>query len=630
MTGNNSAIHRLPPAVADAIAAGEVVERPASVVKELCENALDAGASRIDVDVEGGGMVRIRVSDDGAGIAPEEMPLAVARHATSKIAEVADLWDVRSLGFRGEALASIAAVADLAITSRTRDADAAATIRCRAAEVVDRGAAAAAPGTSVEVRDLFFTTPARLRFLRSPRAEAATCARVVADLALSHPEVAFTCRSDGRVAVRTPGSGGLRDALRAVLGGAASTQLLDVGVDGDVAVSGAISEPRAHRATRSGLVLIVNRRRVHNRALLYAIEEAYRGQLPGDRHPFGVVVVDVEPRTLDVNVHPTKREVRFREEGRVFSVVQRACWAALQGAAPPSVWLQWDAAHPGPAATLSFRDEADQNSGALDVAEHHLSADPLRLAGDPLSTDSVRLAGNPLSTHEPVEMLGRAVSDDIAAAATDNAEGLAALKPLRALAQAASAWLIAESPRGGVVLVDPHAAHEKVLYTELLATWGESGGVAGRGAADGVAQLLLLPAVVECDPGQVARWQAHADFVARCGFTLEPFGPNLLRCTAVPAAARGGDTARLVLELLDALDLGDRPASERQHRVAALVACHAAVRLGDPLDPAEQQRLLDRLVEAPGGTTCPHGRPTVLVLDDNALRRAFRRPTSAR
>jgi len=580
--------------VADAIAAGEVVERPASVVKELCENALDAGATRIDVDVEGGGTVRIRVSDDGTGIPREEMPLAVARHATSKIDEVADLWDVRTLGFRGEALASIAAVSDLSITSRTRSDDAAATIRCRAAELVEEGAAAAAPGTSVEVRDLFFTTPARLRFLRSPRTEAATCTRAVADMALSHPEVAFTCRSDGRVALRTPGSGDLHDALRAVLGSTSSAELIDIDATGDIAVSGAISEPRAHRATRSGLVLVVNRRRVHNRALLFAVEEAYRGQLPGDRHPFGVVVVDVDPRTLDVNVHPTKREVRFREEGRVFAVVQRACWAALQGARVPSIYL------------LPTDDPGAAHERA---ALHHAVA------------AEVSLQSPALEFHDAAEAP--------AAETSSTPDGLAALRPLRAVGQAGSAWLIAESPRG-VVLVDPHAAHEKILYAELLAAWGERGGVAGRGGEEGAAQLLLLPAVVECDAAQIARWEAHAEFVARCGFALEPFGPNLLRCTAVPAAARGRDTVRLVLELLDTLDLGDRPASERQHRVAALVACHAAVRLGDPLDGAEQQRLLDRLVDAPGGTTCPHGRPTVLVLDDAALRRAFRRPTASR
>jgi DNA mismatch repair protein MutL len=608
-------IRLLPPSVADAIAAGEVVERPASVVKELCENAVDAGAMRVEVDIEGGGTVRIRVSDDGGGIPADELPLATARHATSKIAGVDDLFRVHTLGFRGEALASIAAVSDLLIVSRTHDAHAGAQLRCRAAEVVASSAAAAAPGTSVEVRDLFFATPARLRFLRSPQTEGAACLRAVSDIALSHPEVAFTCRRDGRVALRAPGTGALRDALRAVLGNDASAQLLDVASTGEVCVTGAISEPRAHRATRSALVLVVNGRRVHHRALIAAVEQAYQGLLPGDRHPFGVVVVDVDAQSVDVNVHPAKREVRFREEGRVFAAVQRACWSALQGARAPSMWVQWDGAHDLPAASLSVRDR-----GAA-----------LRLAGVAVDRGSIMMGDAPDHTPPVGEAAETAEAVDVPThraplpQGDDTLAGLGALRPLRALGQSSSAWLVAESPRG-IVLVDPHAAHEKILYADLLAAWGAAGGVAGRGGEAGISQLLLIPAVVECDPGQLARFEAHAEFVARCGFAVEPFGPNLLRCSAVPAAARATDATRLVQELLDALDTGDRPASQRQHRVAALVACHSAVRLGDALDLAEQQRLLDRLVDAPGGTTCPHGRPTVLVLDDAALRRAFRRP----
>jgi DNA mismatch repair protein MutL len=623
-----SRIHLLPASVADAIAAGEVVERPASVVKELCENALDAGATRIEVDLEGGGMVRIRVSDDGAGITETDLALAVARHATSKLDVVDDLWRVRTLGFRGEALASIAAVSELCITARTRDADAASILRVRGAEVIEQGAAAAAPGTAVEVRDLFFNTPARLRFLRSPRTETSVCIRAVGDMAVSHPEVSFSCRADGRHVLRAPGQGTLRDAMRATMRADKYAQLIDVALDGEVSVHGAISQPRAHQATRGGMVLVVNRRRVHNRALLVAVEDAYRGLLPGDRHPFGVVVVELDPHGVDVNVHPTKREVRFREEGRVFAVVQRACWAALQGAEPSSVWLQWDASHGGvPAGFLTVRDRDRDVPGG----------DALRLPGVGVEWRSLApgesVGGSQAALRGSADLSSLPSPDATAAGAVSlgphdgagSADGLAALRPLRAVGQVGSAWLVAESPRG-VVLVDPHAAHEKVLYAELLAAWGTAGGVAGRGGEGGVSQLLLLPAVVECDAAQIARFEAHADFVALCGFALEPFGPSLLRCTAVPAAARDSDATSLVHELLDALDLGDRPASERQHRVAALVACHSAVRLGDPLGPAEQQRLLDRLVDAPGGTTCPHGRPTVLVLDDAALRRAFRRP----
>jgi DNA mismatch repair protein MutL len=322
-------------------------------------------------------------------------------------------------------------------------------------------------------------------------------------------------------------------------------------------------------------------------------------------------------------VHPTKREVRFREEGRVFGVVQRACWAALQGAEPSSAWLQWDVSHGGvPAAFLTVRESRPEGGATAGLRLPGMGVEWRSLTGSAAAAADDAPAGAEPASHSEAP----GVDDPLAAAGGIESTGLAALRPLRAVGQVGSAWLVAESPRG-VVLVDPHAAHEKILYAELLAQWGGAGGVAGRGGEGGASQLLLLPAVVECDERQVARFEAHADFVERCGFILEPFGPTLLRCTAVPAAARDSDATRLVHELLDTLDLGDRPASERQHRVAALVACHSAVRFGDPLDPAEQQRLLDRLVDAPGGVTCPHGRPTVVVLEDTALRRAFRRPS---
>jgi len=430
--------------------------------------------------------------------------------------------------------------------------------------------------------------------------------------------------------LRAPGAGSLRDALRATLRAERYAELIDVAQDGEVSVHGAISQPRAHQATRGGMVLIVNRRRVHNAALLSAVAGAYQGLLPGDRHPFGAVVVDLDPNSVDVNVHPTKREVRFREEGRVFAAVQRACWTALQGASPSAAWLQWETPAEGgiPSAFLTVR-ERDRQGAAAALRLPGMGVEWRSLAMTASGDTAPQPAPEAAATAEsaaPGAPEGAATAEAAAEVAPlGDATGLAALRPLRAVGQVGSAWLVAESPRG-VVLVDPHAAHEKVLYAELLAAWGSSGGVAGRGGEGGTSQLLLLPAVVECEPQQMARWEAHAEFVESCGFTLEAFGPNLLRCTAVPAAARGVDAARLVHELLDTLDLGDRPASERQHRVAALVACHSAVRLGDPLDPSEQQRLLDRLVDAPGGTTCPHGRPTVMVLDDAALRRAFRRP----
>jgi DNA mismatch repair protein MutL len=587
--------------VADAIAAGEVVERPAAAVKELCENALDAGATRIDVDLEAGGLVRIVVADDGAGIPGDQLRLAIARHATSKLETVDDLARVRSLGFRGEALASIAAVSDLRITSRTAGEEGAWLLHARAGEALEHRAAARAPGTTVEVCDLFHNTPARLAFLRSERSESAAAVRAVSELALTHPEVGFSCRSDDRLVLRSPG-GSLIDTAAAVFGRDAG-ELIAVEGPGEIAVSGLISEPRSHRGSRTGLVIVINRRRVHNRALVVAVEEAYAGLLPVGRHPFGVVEVTLDPAMVDVNVHPTKREVRLREEGRVFTAVQRACWAALQEARLSVAGIrlpQLGGGLPGAAGGGEPELELREGPGSrtVELWPHALREAAVRDAGgdDPA----------PISAREQAEAAGHRLAD---------------LAPLRPLAQTSEGWLVAESP-GGLVLVDPHAAHEKILYAELLA----EGDAAIREGRPATSQLLLVDSVVSVEAAGMERLSESFDILAGLGFQLEAFGPGLIRCSAVPAATASLDPERLVRDLLDSLPAGgDAPA--RRRRLAALTACHAAVRLGDRLDPREQLRLLERLVVTPGGLTCPHGRPTVIVLDDRSLRRAFGRPT---
>ena len=570
-------VHRLPQVVADAIAAGEVVERPASVVKELVENALDAGAGRIDVSLHGGGLVDIEVVDNGGGIAPEDLELATARHATSKIASAADLARVRSLGFRGEALASIAAVSDLTLVSRDDSATAGAMLRVRFGDAHGRTLTAAPVGTRVQVCELFATTPARLRFLRSASAESAAALRTVTELALLHHEVAFSYRSDDREQLRTPG-GSLRDALRAVHGVRAA-DLIDVAAEGPIAITGAISAPHAHRGQRGGLVLGVNRRRVHHRGLQVAVEEAYRGLVPGGRYPHGVVLIVCDPADVDVNVHPTKREVRFHDERRVFAAVQRACWGSLQ-ASPAESGARLLAAAVAP--------DADRPWTSPVVGEAALPLDALGLA-DGGDTD------------------GRA-----------SQRSLAGLRPLRAVGQVGGQWMVAEAP-GMLVLVDPHAAHEKAIYQRLLDGWS-----AADAAPD--MQLLLIPAVIAAGAETVARADRHREELSAWGFDIEPFGPDALRCTAVPMVAAAADTERLVVALLDSL--GDEAVAADAHRsrAAALVACHSAVRFGDRLGVDEQQRLLDMLVETPGGMTCPHGRPAVVLFDDSQLRRAFGRP----
>ena len=597
-------IRLLPPAVADAIAAGEVIERPAAAVKELGENSLDAGATRVDVEIEGGGLIRISVKDDGAGIPGDELPLAVARHATSKLATVDDLVAVRSLGFRGEALASVGAVSELLITSRAAGAAEAWLLRCRAGSVLEHRPAARAPGTTAEARDLFHNTPARLAFLGADRGEAAACVRAVADLALTRPEVAFTCRSGDRLALRTPG-GTLQEAAGAVFGREAG-ELLTVDAPGEISVSGLIAEPRRHRGTRASLVLVVNGRRVHNRALVAAVEEAYAGLLPAGRHPYGVVVIDLDPALVDVNVHPTKREVRLRDQGRVFTTVERACWAALQAAHLNPADRRLPRLGPGsPPTGLPRALELREGTSAAVVERLGALLHPDRVGLGP-ATEGGR-PGDATPAHpipaRPVEQ-----------------QRLSDLAPLRPLVQSADGWLVADSP-AGLCLVDPHAAHEKVLYAELL-------GAAEQACRDGrpaASQPLLLEATVSVDAALAERLEEEHALLHTMGFDLEPFGPGLVRCRALPAAAPGRDPARLVAAVLDSLQEPGEPAARRR-RLAAVTACHAAVRLGDRLDPTEQARLLDRLVATPGGLTCPHGRPTVIVLDDATLRRAFGRP----
>ena len=401
--------------------------------------------------------------------------------------------------------------------------------------------------------------------------------------------------------LRSPG-GSLIDTAAAVFGRDAG-ELIAVEGPGEIAVSGLISEPRSHRGSRTGLVIVINRRRVHNRALVVAVEEAYAGLLPVGRHPFGVVEVTLDPAMVDVNVHPTKREVRLREEGRVFTAVQRACWAALQEARLSVAGIrlpQLGGGLPGAAGGGEPELELREGPGSrtVELWPHALREAAVRDAGgdDPA----------PISAREQAEAAGHRLAD---------------LAPLRPLAQTSEGWLVAESP-GDLVLVDPHAAHEKILYAELLA----EGDAAIREGRPATSQLLLVDSVVSVEAAGMERLSESFDILAGLGFQLEAFGPGLIRCSAVPAATASLDPERLVRDLLASLPAGGAPPARRRRR-AARTAGPAAVRLGDRLDPREQLRLLERLVVTPGGLTCPHGRPTVIVLDDRSLRRAFGRPT---
>jgi DNA mismatch repair protein MutL len=550
-------IRQLPPQVADAIAAGEVVERPASVVKELVENALDAGGRRVTVEVRGAGRTLIRVVDDGSGIPPGELRLAFQRHATSKVATLGDLERIATLGFRGEALASVAAVSDLECRSGG------SRVRLRAGEVVEEGAAMPVPGTVVEVRDLFANTPARLRFLKSEPTERAACLKVVQAYALLYPEVRFDVLLEGRAALRTTGGGDQRLAASAVLGPEVAMELMAVEGEG---IAGLASQPRLSRGSRDAILLGVNRRPISSRSLGYAIEECYLGALEKGRYPVAVIDLGLDPGAVDVNVHPAKREVRFHDERSVFGRVQRAVRAALTQSQP-------------------YRLDSVR-AAAFDAQTPQLRAPVVHEAPPALYAVSKRppaLAGGP---------------------------GGGMLRPL---GQVQDGYLVAEGP-DGMVLVDQHAAHERILYNRFLAR------LAGGPAAS---QSLLLAETLELDPDQAAAAGEQGDRLAALGFEVEEFGPRAVRVLAAPVETPAGRVPEALRELLAIMvDSGPQDLVEK---AAASLACHSAVRFGDRLDGAEQRRLLQELEDAEDSITCPHGRPTRLVLDWQDLKRHFRR-----
>jgi DNA mismatch repair protein MutL len=550
----SGSIRLLAPEVADAIAAGEVIERPASVVKELVENALDAGARRISIDVRGAGKTSIRVSDDGSGIPADELSMAFVRHATSKLASIGDLAAIQSFGFRGEALASIAAVSDVECASGG------ATLRVRAGELVEQGSGPLLPGVALEVRDLFANVPARLKFLKSDATEVAAIKDVVSAFALLHPHIRIHLTIENRVAVSTGGDGDRRRAIGAIYGPAVAAEMLEM--VGMPLVTGMVSQPRLSRGSRDGMVVAVNGRPISARSLVYALEECYQGRLERGRHPVAVIDVGIDPELVDVNVHPAKKEVRFRDEGTVFAALQRAVRAALDGSEP-----------------FKYRPIDAPTSATGEVASPQLTL------------------------HEaPVSV------------ATKETNGQASVATvLRPIGQAGPGYLVAEGP-AGLVLVDQHAAHERVLYNRLLGRLRT-----GRGAS----QPLLIPQAVDVDPALIAAAADHRAELANLGLEYEEFGPRSLRITAVPLEMPAGRATAAIQETLSAL--AEHRGDGAIEKAAVSLACHSAVRFGDVLDIAEQRRLLADLEQAEESITCPHGRPTRLLVEWQELTRHFRR-----
>ncbi len=582
-------IHVLPPEVAARIAAGEVIERPVSIVRELLDNAIDAGSTRITVEIEDGGVTLIRVTDDGRGIPPEQLELAFERHATSKIDDVSDLGRVRTLGFRGEALPSIAAAADVEIVSRAAAEPVGVQAILVDARVVRRNARPAPVGTSFTVRELFSRLPARRKFLSSPSAEARQVATLVSHYALAYPGIAFQFSSAGRRLLATSGDGDLRHAFAAIYGADTAATMLDVAhAEEGVAVSGLAGPPSLHRGNRAAISVFVNGRWVQSRPLVFAIVDAYQSQLPVGRHPIAALALSLADEDIDVNVHPAKAEVRFRDERLVGRAVRHAVTRALDSS-PAASWLE-SALPPPPATAGEVPPPAPTLRDRLDPVQVLRGPQPVQ-APMPWST---RGNGPPPSSspaHREV------------------------LPLLRVVGQMGSTYVVAEGP-DGMYLIDQHAAHERVIYDRILA--------ARAGSEPPARQPLLEPALAELDLARAATLEEHAGSLASLGLEVEHFGETSYLVRAVPAGIGQTDVVAALRALLDKLG-SERRVADPFGRAAASVACHSSVRAGMALAMDEMRRLIDDLERTASPRTCPHGRPTLIHVSTDALERQFGR-----
>jgi len=624
-------IRRLPAETVNRIAAGEVVERPASAVKELVENALDAGALKIAIEADGGGLSRILIADDGMGLSPDDLSLAVERHATSKLAPDAnggwDLLNISTMGFRGEALPSIGSVSRLSISSRARGASDAFAILVEGGATGEPGPAAfAGPhGARVEVRDLFYATPARLKFMKSERAEQMAITEEVKRQAMAHEATGFTLDLDGRRVLRlpaeAPGPEGRLARLAAVLGREFQENALEIDQERDgVRLSGFAGLPTYNRGNAAHQYLFVNGRPVRDRLLQGALRGAYADYLARDRHPAAALYLELEPTLVDVNVHPAKAEVRFRDPALVRGLIVGALRHALAGAGHRASTTVADAALAG------FRPGGMSGMGGLGNNAPGYSAwrsggwtptpgRPPVLTGDlpGLNDVSARVEAGGFAE-------AYAAFDPSMAEASSPQPGQPDLVdfPLGAArAQVHETYIVAQT-RGGMVIVDQHAAHERLVYERMKAEM----------AAGGVArQTLLLPVVVDLDPSEASRVCERAEELAALGLVIEPFGPGAVLVRETPALLGDTDAAGLVRDIADDLAENGQALAlkERLEEVCSTMACHGSVRAGRRLTGAEMNALLREMEATPHSGQCNHGRPTYVELRLADIERLFGR-----
>lgn len=567
------AIKILDTRVISQIAAGEVVERPSSVTKELVENALDAGSSQITVEVKGGGISLIRLTDNGSGIPQKEAELAFERHATSKIENLQDLQNLNTLGFRGEALPSIAAVAQVQMLTCSRDEPAGTFLNLDYGKMIQHESQARSPGTTVTVQNLFRRIPARLKFLKSESTETGHIANLVSQYAMAYPEIKFCLMVDGKTTLRTPGSGKLSDSITAVYGLETTQNMLEIPLqdapeEADkplINISGMISTPNISRATRDYISLFVNRRWINSRLLNFAIEEAYHGLLMQGKHPIAVINISIPANQIDVNVHPAKTEIKFQDERAVFSAVQKAVRQVLVQSSPV----------------------------------HRIEE----------SVSQFRIPSRPTSVPGIHSVLTGKTAEKVKYNPPPAAIPRITLPLLRVLGQLARTYIVAEGP-DALYLIDQHAAHERILFEKINQQ---------RNSHKIEIQGLLKPEPFEIEPRQVELLNTHLKELVGFGFDIEYFGDRTFLVRSVPAILKDRDWVGMLRELLV------NPSAAWSENLSAVLACHSAIRAGQILNEIEMRELIAQLELTSLPNSCPHGRPTLVQITIQYLEKEFGR-----
>ena len=617
-------IHILDDSTINKIAAGEVVERPASVVKELVENAMDAGATAVEIEIMGGGVSFIRVTDNGRGMTREDAQTAILRHATSKISSVSDLQTVATLGFRGEALPTIASVSRFSLLTRRASDDLGTRVDILGGKTPEIEDAGCEIGTSVRVEELFFNTPARKKFLKTNTTEAGKISDYVIRLALSRPDIAFRFINNNRLTIMTAGDDSLRRAIESIYGGDTAGALIPLDFhdeEAEIRIAGYISKPSVIRSSRAWQTYIVNGRTIQNRAIAKAIDNVYRALVPKMGFPLAVLRIEVPQRTIDVNVHPQKTEMKFEDEGRIFKAVYKSVLDAIRGAAGESTAI----------------------ASSVEKPKFHYEAVPLNVGVPADATPYTQKAAAPANTyamppvrpqtvHEAVQWRGQSVdlraAQDCAAAVrseeraafsaavshTNKEQGTEMEGNLLPIGQVDLTYIIAQSAQS-LYIVDQHAAHERILFDRFSAQ------------ADGIpSQQMLVHAILSFDAREAQYIEENAELFDRLGFHLEPAGEREYRLTEAPADIATDEAEDTIREIL--MSLGDlhaaTPANLRQAGLATM-ACRAAIKAGEELSVRQMEILLNELRATPFPFTCPHGRPTILRFDTHDLAKMFKR-----